>query len=39
MIMELLGDKYDQSIAFEDRVEGIGSFEVMQAKIDAENDY
>ena len=39
MIMDLLGEKYDHAIAFENRIEAISSFEEMQEKIDAENDY
>lgn len=39
MIMNLLGDKYDQAIAFENRVEAVATFEALQAKIDEENDY
>lgn len=39
MIMELLGDKYDQAVAFENRVEAVGTFEALQARIDEENDY
>lgn len=39
MIMELLGDKYDRAIEFENRIEGVSGFEELQAQIDAENDY
>jgi hypothetical protein len=38
-IMELLGDNYDHSIAFEDRLIDIATFEQLQATIDEENDY
>jgi hypothetical protein len=37
--MELLGDNYDHSIAFEDRLIDIATFEQLQATIDEENDY
>jgi hypothetical protein len=39
MIMELLGENYDQAVKFEDRLIDVGTFEQMQAKIDEENDY
>ena len=39
MIMDLLGDKYDEACPFENRVEAPDSFEALQAQIDEENDY
>lgn len=38
-IMALLGDNYDYSIPFEDRMIQIEFFEQLQEKIDTENDY
>jgi hypothetical protein len=38
-IMALLGDQYDYSIPFENRMLQIETFEQLQEKIDSENDY
>jgi hypothetical protein len=37
--MDLLGDQYDVAIPFENRMLDLTTFEELQAKIDAENDY